>query len=114
MLLELQGSSEMKAGVSGVCERVSPDPDRAFKHFHPIQFIIHTICVLVRNHLWCYKPEYPGPVCSLCTQLGAIQPKSKVFLPLPLALFFSPAIFRDSWKMDKKKKEKSLFLVFNA
>lgn len=49
VLLELQGPSELKPGVSGVHERVSPDPDTAFEPFHPIQFSLQTICAPVRN-----------------------------------------------------------------
>lgn len=74
VLLELRGSSEMKAGVSGVCEHVSLDPDKAFNTFQPLQFTIHTICVPVSNNLCCYKPEPHGPICSVCTHPRAILP----------------------------------------
>lgn len=85
MLLELQGSSEMKAGVSAGHEHVSPEPDRAFMPFHPIQFITHAVCVHVRNNLCCCKTELCGPIFSLCTHLSAF-----------LTCFFSQAIFRNS------------------
>lgn len=106
MLLELQGSSEMKAGVSGGHEHVSPEPVRAFVPCHPIQFIAHAICVPLRNNLCCYKPELHGPLCCLCTHLRAILLNSSIFLPL------SPAFFLKLFSEILKRR--SLFSVFNA
>lgn len=104
MLLEPWGSSEMKGWGQQYLWVCVPWPRQHLKTFHPLQFVIHTVCVPIRNNLSCCWPEPHGPISSLYTSLRAILPKSAILLPLPADVF--PQTFSETLT---KRKPKVLF-----